>query len=51
MAKRYQHVTDQVRQDIGKRVGGLLWEAAEGAAGGPDGGGEAGEAGWPLRFG
>lgn len=28
MAARYQHVTDPVRADIAKRVGGLLWKAA-----------------------
>lgn len=27
MAVRYQHLTTQVRRDIAKRVGGLLWEA------------------------
>jgi hypothetical protein len=26
MATRYQHLTAQVRTDIAKRVGGLLWE-------------------------
>jgi integrase len=25
MAARYQHVTDPIRQDVAKRVGGLLW--------------------------
>lgn len=25
MAKRYQHITGQVRRDVAKRVGGLLW--------------------------
>lgn len=25
MAKRYQHLVDPVRQDVAKRVGGLLW--------------------------
>lgn len=25
MAARYQHMTDPLRQDIAKRVGGLLW--------------------------
>ncbi|GGQ43999.1 tyrosine-type recombinase/integrase [Couchioplanes azureus] len=28
MAKRYQHLTDQVRHDVAKRVGGLLWHPA-----------------------
>jgi hypothetical protein len=31
MAARYQHMTDPIRRDIAKRVGGLLW-----AAPGPD---------------
>jgi integrase len=26
MAKRYQHLTAQIRHDIAKQVGGLLWE-------------------------
>ena len=26
IAKRYQHVTDPVRLDLAKRVGGLLWK-------------------------
>jgi integrase len=30
MAKRYQHLTDQVRHDVAKRVGGLLWDAGSG---------------------
>jgi integrase len=42
MAKRYQHVTDKVRPDIAKRVGGLVWEAAAGDEG--KGGGVTGEA-------
>ena len=25
MAKRYQHLTAQVRQDIAKQLGGLFW--------------------------
>jgi integrase len=28
MAARYQHVTDSIRADIAKRVGGLIWQAA-----------------------
>jgi integrase len=28
MAKRYQHITEQVRRDVAKRVGGLLWESS-----------------------
>jgi integrase len=30
MAARYQHLTAQVRRDIAKRVGGLLWTTEEG---------------------
>jgi hypothetical protein len=26
MAKRYQHLTAQVRHDVAERVGGLLWQ-------------------------
>ena len=26
MAKRYQHLTHEIRKDIARRVGGLLWE-------------------------
>jgi integrase len=29
MAARYQHVTDPIRADIAKRVGGLIWQPAE----------------------
>lgn len=29
MATRYQHITDPIRQDVAKRIGGLLWEASE----------------------
>jgi integrase len=29
MAARYQHLTDPIRADIAKRVGGLLWKAQE----------------------
>lgn len=25
MAARYQHVTDPIRRDVARRVGGLLW--------------------------
>lgn len=35
MAKRYQHVTDTIRQAVAKQVGGLLWQADEET---PDGG-------------
>jgi integrase len=27
MAKRYQHITEQVRRDVAARVGGLLWKS------------------------
>lgn len=41
MAARYQHVTDPVRADIAKRVGGLIWKSDEAPAneteGRPDG--------------
>lgn len=30
MAKLYQHMTGQVRKDVAKRVGSLLWETDEG---------------------
>lgn len=30
MAKRYQHVVDEVRTDIADRIGGLIWEAPQG---------------------
>ena len=38
MAKRYQHLTHEIRKDIARRVGGLLWEPGsdeddDGAAG------------------
>lgn len=29
MAKRYQHLTDEVRADIAEKVGGLLWDVAK----------------------
>lgn len=38
MAARYQHMTDRVRGDIAERVGGLIWEADETTAQGPDDG-------------
>jgi integrase len=28
MAKRYQHITEQVRRDVAERVGGLLWQTS-----------------------
>jgi integrase len=33
MAARYQHMTDPIRADIAKRVGGLIWKAAAPTAG------------------
>jgi len=45
MAARYQHMTDPIRADIAKRVGGLIWKPAElppaDPAGEQDGGSEA----------
>lgn len=38
MARRYQHLTAQVRGDIAERVGGLLWRPAVGSNDGPDDG-------------
>lgn len=35
MAARYQHLTAQVRRDIAKRVGGLLWDSSSNGADGP----------------
>jgi integrase len=29
MAVRYQHLTDPIRADIAKRVGGLIWKAPD----------------------
>jgi integrase len=29
MAARYQHVTDPIRRDVARRVGGLLWSQPE----------------------
>lgn len=37
MAKRYQHITEQVRRDVAERVGGLLWHQP--TKGGDDPGG------------
>ncbi|WP_269432023.1 hypothetical protein [Saccharothrix sp. ST-888] len=37
MAKRYQHVTDPMLHDVGKKIGGLLWG---GAASKPEASGE-----------
>ena len=31
MARRYQHITAEIRRDIAKRVGGLLWDPPNGA--------------------
>jgi integrase len=30
MAARYQHVTDPIRRDVARRVGGLLWSSDDG---------------------
>ncbi|MEO3781011.1 tyrosine-type recombinase/integrase [Micromonospora sp. B11E3] len=38
MARRYQHLTGQVRRDVAKRVGGLLWQPAQNADDDPDDG-------------
>jgi hypothetical protein len=29
MGVRYQHLTNEVRRDIAKQVGGLIWQAAK----------------------
>ncbi|MER5783894.1 hypothetical protein ABT104_19550 [Streptomyces mobaraensis] len=29
MAARYQHVIDPIRQDVARRVGGLIWKPAD----------------------
>lgn len=29
MAARYQHVTDPIRRDVARRVGGLIWSDKE----------------------
>ncbi|MFG3051383.1 tyrosine-type recombinase/integrase [Kitasatospora sp. NPDC048239] len=34
MAARYQHVTSGILKDVAKRVGGLIWQVAEGPEGG-----------------
>lgn len=34
MAARYQHMIDPIRKDIAKRVGGLIWKAADTPEGG-----------------
>lgn len=34
MSVRYQHVTDLIRRDVARRVGGLIW--SEGDDEGPD---------------
>lgn len=33
MATRYQHITAQIRRDIAKRVGGLLWSSGDPSSG------------------
>jgi len=30
MAARYQHVTDPIRRDVARRLGGLLWDEPDG---------------------
>ncbi|MDI6104946.1 tyrosine-type recombinase/integrase [Actinoplanes sp. NEAU-A12] len=35
MAARYQHLTDPIRADIAKRVGGLIWKPSEVSPVGP----------------
>jgi hypothetical protein len=47
MAARYQHVTDPIRQDIAKRVGGPTWRSADPPEGEEDGG--AGTVRMPLK--
>jgi integrase len=42
MTKRYQHLTDQIRTDIAKRVGGLIWATPEPVAGEHDQGDDGG---------
>ena len=37
MAKRYQHITEQVRRDVAERVGGLLWHQPDRDDGPEDG--------------
>jgi hypothetical protein len=29
MARRYQHITEPIRRDIARRVGGLIWPSDE----------------------
>jgi integrase len=36
MAARYQHVTDSIRSDVAKRVGGLIWKPVDAAEGPTD---------------
>jgi integrase len=54
MAKRYQHLTDPILQDVAKRVGGLIWDQPETpkgnarAKGDDDGQGDDGAAGVPT---
>lgn len=31
MAARYQHVTDPIRRDVARRVGGLIWSEDDSA--------------------
>jgi integrase len=46
MAARYQHMTDPIRRDIAKRVGGLLWAAGDAPGRDDDDGDEDGTAGF-----
>ena len=32
MTTRYQHITDEIRRDINRQVGGLIWTPAAGPA-------------------
>jgi hypothetical protein len=38
MARRYQHITGEIRRDIARRVGGLIWEPAVDPSDDDDGG-------------
>jgi integrase len=48
MAARYQHLTAQVRHDIAKRVGGLIWNQANESQQRDEGQGDDGLAGVPV---
>ncbi|WP_249999989.1 site-specific integrase [Actinoplanes sp. M2I2] len=45
MAKRYQHITEQVRRDVAEKVGGLLWQPSARDVDDPDDG----AAGVPIQ--